>query len=419
MSRRRSLAILVFALVFARLARDRSEIPATSGSRVPASSSQRPSRWRPTRSAHVRPWLGYLLIATAALSASYVFGIRPQQLPGDLVHFGRDSSPRLFASNKQYSVVGLYRKAVTATVYVDASSRPQSATPIAETTGTGFAIDARGDIVTNAHVIVGASDIWVETTTGKRLHATIVGVDPSSDLAVLRTSVRLPFLTLATDQPTVGDQVLAIGNPLGERFSASSGIVSGLGRSLTAPDDYSISNVVQTDALIDHGSSGGPLLNAEGRVIGVTSALAAENSRIGYAIPAATVRSVTDTLIAQSSVRHAWLGVSLMPLSAEFVHAFKLPVSRGILVMQVEPGSPAAAAGLRPSSRTVKVGKLRLLGGGDVIVGAAGKPVRQPADLASLVNARAPGTLLNLTVERSGELVHLRVRLGLRPALLK
>jgi S1-C subfamily serine protease len=364
----------------------------------------------------VSPFLRYLLAFSLALTGAYFLGASPKTISGALTDFGRGGPPRLFASGHQVSIPSLYRSAVKAIVYVDASSRPATSNPYGEVTGTGFAIDTHGDIVTNAHVVSGASEVWIETSANQRLQATVVGIDPSSDLAVLHIGTNLPALTLSTSSSTVGDQVLAIGNPLGNRFSASSGIVSALGRTLRAPNGFSISGVIQTDAAIDHGSSGGPLLDASGQVIGITSAIAAEGSGIAYAIPASLIRHVTTGLIASGSVKHAWLGIVLEPLSPPLATLLHLSVSRGALVKTIVPGGPAAKAGLRASIKIAKIGKLRFPVGGDIITFANGTPVYTVDDLSGTINALAPGALLHLTLNRDGRTIHLSVRLGVRPA---
>ena len=380
---------------------------------APSSPARR--RWLPTRSAHVAPWLRYLLVAAlAAGTVTLVSGRVPHV--GDPFSSGRSGPPHLFAADQSYNAAALYKGAVKATVYVDSSERSVKASQFAETSGSGFAIDGNGDIVTNAHVVAGAKAIWVETWDGQRLPARLVGSDPSSDVAVLHIARQLPVLALATSSSEVGDDVLAIGNPLGERFSASTGIISGLDRDLRAPNGYTITGVVQTTAVIDHGSSGGPLLDARGRVVGITSAMAAEGSGIGYVIPAALIRKASDSLIRFGSVAHAWLGVTMAPLTPPLAQRLGLPASHGALIETVAANSPAARAGLRGSTRSIKLNGQHFPVGGDLVVAAGSQKIGTSADLAAIVNRHGPGSQLVLTVLRGQKRLRLAVRLAAQPA---
>jgi putative serine protease PepD len=252
-------------------------------------------------------------------------------------------------------------------------------------TGSGFVLDRRGDILTNAHVVDGANKVTVRLGgTGSDVRAQVVGTDNSNDLAVLRVDpgkVALHPLTLADSASVhVGDQVAAIGNPFGFDRTITAGIVSALQRQITAPDGFTIDHVIQTDAAINPGNSGGPLIDSQGRVIGINSQIATggngdANVGIGFAIPIATARQELAALEHGGSVQHAFLGVGTVPGKG------------GALVQRVQRGSPAAHAGLRP---------------GDMIVSLAGRPVRDPSALAAAVNAHKPGETVTVGYVRHG-----------------
>jgi putative serine protease PepD len=264
--------------------------------------------------------------------------------------------------------------------------------------GSGFVIDRQGHIVTNAHVIDGAASITVHFSSGKTVEATVVGTDASSDLAVLRVDVpasQLDPLPLGTSASVdVGESVIAIGSPFGLPGSVTAGIVSAVGRTVQAPNGYSIANTVQTDAAINHGNSGGPLLDANGRVVGVNAQIQSEsggNDGVGFAIPVDTVKQVASAIVDGRTVEHAYLGVSITDSAR----------GAGALVDRVQPNTPAAEAGLRQ---------------GDLITAVDGSPVASADALTSTVAAQKAGTSLELTVERNGSTVTLTAELGARPS---
>ena len=261
--------------------------------------------------------------------------------------------------------------------------------------GSGFVIDTRGDIVTNDHVVAGATGVRIGFTGGASYPATVVGTDPSSDLAVVRVSAPASKLhPVAFDNSSnvqVGETVYAIGNPFGLDRTMTAGIVSATGRDIQAPDGLTIPNAIQTDAAINHGNSGGPLLDSQGHVIGITSQIQGgtvdANVGIGFAVPSDTARSVAQQLIAHGKAEHPWIGA-------------RLQLARnGVLVAAVVPGSPAAKAGLE----------------GDVIVAIDGKTVHTPADLADAVATHKPGDVVRLEVIRGGAREVVSVTLGNAP----
>ncbi|HYF08492.1 MAG TPA: DegQ family serine endoprotease [Acetobacteraceae bacterium] len=281
--------------------------------------------------------------------------------------------------------------------------RDGSAAPRARRTmgqGSGFIIAAEGLIVTNNHVVGNAERVMVELADGRDLEARVVGTDPQTDLALIRvqSDAPLPFVVFGdSDALRVGQWVLAMGNPFGLGGSATAGIVSARGRQIGAGpyDDF-----IQTDAPINPGNSGGPLFSAAGEVVGVNTAIfspSGGNIGIGFAVPSNLVRRIVEDLRTQGRVERGWLGVSLQPLDPELARALGLPQAQGALIRGVEPGSPAARAGLRA---------------GDVVVALDGRPVEDPRELAGVVAQARPGREVALTVLRDGQRREQTVALG-------
>lgn len=273
--------------------------------------------------------------------------------------------------------------------------------------GTGFVIDSEGTIVTNNHVVGSADEVGVIFDDGAAtVEGEVLGTDVSTDLAVVRVDPsevdRLVPLALAdSDQVNTGDEVLAIGYPLGLDRTATSGIVSGLGRRIRAENNFSIDKVIQTDASINPGNSGGPLLDGRGRVIGVNSQIAATaaggNTGIGFAIPSNTVREIVPALINGTSIKRPYLGVELTAS----------PNGDGALVASVTSGGPADRGGLRGDPN-----------GGDVVTAIDGEQVTGPDELIEKLNTKAVGDRVTLDVQRDGRSEQVTITLGERPANL-
>jgi S1-C subfamily serine protease len=289
--------------------------------------------------------------------------------------------------------------------------------------GSGFVIDKTGYIVTNYHVVAGARTIYVSFSNSDAMKARIIGTDPSTDVALLKveaSSRALKPLGLGnSDTVQVGDQVAAIGNPLGYDRSISAGIVSAMQRSLTAPNGSAIDRVIQTDAPLNHGNSGGPLLNAQGQVIGVSSAVAfnwgggaQQNTGIGFAIPINTVRDVVAQLKAHGRVEHPLLGVLGRSVTPAMRKQFGLPVQRGVLVERIIPGSGAEQAGLQGGTTQVLVAGESYQLGGDLIVQAGGQDVASTERLREIVSEHQPGDTLSVEYYRGSELRNADVKLG-------
>jgi S1-C subfamily serine protease len=296
-----------------------------------------------------------------------------------------------------------------------------------EGTGSGFVYDGEGHIVTNYHVVENAESVSVALAGGQTLDATIVGVDPSTDLAVLQIDAdSLPAaLTLAdSDGLRVGQFVVALGNPFGLAHTLTVGVVSSLGRIIQSPDGRFIGEAIQTDAAINPGNSGGPLLNMEGQVIGVNAQIVSPSQAsagIGFAIPSNAVSRVVPQLISEGRYPHPWLGVTIMDLTPERAAVLRqagleVSVDEGIVVMEVTPGSPAAAAGILGGEREVTVGNARILWGGDIIVALNGQPVASLQELTVYLESETQvGDTVQVTVIRDGEETTMPLTLAERP----
>ncbi|HEV7804913.1 MAG TPA: trypsin-like peptidase domain-containing protein [Solirubrobacteraceae bacterium] len=331
-----------------------------------------------------------LLIAAGVLGASL---LRDDASPSASLPVIPGAAP---ADQRSRSIRAIYAAVKDSVVPV----RVRGAT--SEGSGTGFVIDRGGVIVTNAHVVKDAQQVQVRLTDkGGYIDADVVGADVSSDLAVLHvdssSAAKLRPLPLAdSDKVQVGDATLAIGYPLGinRSASASSGIVSGLGRSIDAANNFSIDKVIQTDAAINPGNSGGPLLDAAGRVIGVNTAILTAGGGgsvgIGFAVPSNTMRRVVPRLERGRTVRHAYLGVQTREFQS----------GPGAYVAGVSPGTPADHAGLQV---------------GDVVVGVDGTSVTIPEDISAAIQNRQPGDSVSVEVQRAGARKSLQATLGVRP----
>jgi serine protease Do len=296
--------------------------------------------------------------------------------------------------------------------------------------GSGFIWDTQGDIVTNNHVVDGATSITVSFPDGTQVPGKVVGADPNSDLAVVRVNVPASLLHTIplgdSSKLQVGQIVIAIGNPYGEQNTMTQGIISALGRTLpvqggaTAQGTYSIPDVIQTDAPINPGNSGGVLLDTQGRVVGVTSAIESPvqaSSGVGFAIPVNIVARVVPVLIQQGHYAQPYLGISGMDLTSDLAQAMGLPEStRGALVETVAAGGPADRGGVQAGHRQVTLEGRTMMVGGDVIVAINGSPVRGIDDVISyLANSTQVGQTVTLTVVRNGKQMELSVALGSRP----
>ena len=281
--------------------------------------------------------------------------------------------------------------------------RGRSQQPPQEGLGSGVIVSADGYILTNNHVVQGADTIKVAFNDGRELTAKVVGTDPQSDLAVIKVEAKgLPAITFAdSDQVEVGDRVLAVGNPFGIGQTVTSGMVSGLGRA-TMGLDYE--DFIQTDAAINPGNSGGALVDGEGRLIGINTAILSRSGGsqgIGFAIPGNLARNVMEQLTANGKVVRGYLGVVMQNINPELAEQFKLTAREGVLVAEVTPDGPAAKAGIK---------------GGDVITRFNGKPVSDSRHLKLVVATIVPGTKVATELNRDGKTVKVEIGLAERPS---
>jgi S1-C subfamily serine protease len=323
---------------------------------------------------------------------------------------------------------------VTSTSIVKGQANPFFQLPAQkqEALGSGFVIDKQGHIVTNYHVIAGATSIMVLFSNNVNTKATVVGTDKSTDLAVLKVNVSPNALTPLSfgnsSALEVGDLVAAIGNPFGLDRSITSGIVSAIynlgdgstSSPLVSTNGFPIA-AIQTDAAINHGNSGGPLLNDLGQVVGVNSQIetggtSQGNVGIGFAIQSNTVKQVVAQILETGKATHAFLGVQIEPFTADLASQFRLPVKEGLLVTKVTPGTGAAKAGIKAGTRTVTVSGTSYTLGGDIIVAADGTNVASSSGkLEDIIAAHKPGDKITLEIYREGKKMTVTVTLGNRP----
>jgi putative serine protease PepD len=299
-------------------------------------------------------------------------------------------------NSSDLTVNEIYRRARDGVVEITVTSQ-QAFGGSSQAQGSGFVYDTAGHLVTNQHVADGATSIKVRFANGKSYSASVVGSDASTDLAVLKVnaprSVLKPLTLGDSTQLEVGDGVVAIGSPFGLEETVTTGIVSALHRQMTSPNNFTIADSIQTDAAINHGNSGGPLLNLRGQVIGVNAQIESDsggNDGVGFAIPSHTVRSVVSQILATGTAKHAYLGVALGDSASP----------PGAQIDQVTAGTPADDAGLQD---------------GDVVTAVGGKAISSGDALRAAVEAKSPGDKLALTITRNGSTKQVTVTLATRP----
>lgn len=341
------------------------------------------------------------------------------------------SAPASFGDGSDSATIQqIYERAAPAVVQVlstqvvqdDPFFGPQQS----EAQGSGFIIDKAGHVITNYHVVQGASDVSVSFSRNDRIPVKVVGVDPSTDIAVLEVETQARALTPLplgdSDAVRVGDPVVAIGNPLGLERTITAGIVSALQREITAPNGFQIDKVIQTDAPINPGNSGGPLLNTRGEVIGVNSQIAPDpaggrgNIGIGFAVPINTVKEVVSQILETGKVEHAFLGVSMVTIDDTLRSNFRMPAEEGVLIMEVVPGSPAEQAGLQGGKTQVIIDGQTYMLGGDVITKIDGESVESVEEVRAAVRSKKPGDSITLEIHRDKTTKTLTVELGRQPS---
>lgn len=380
-----------------------------------------------------------LIGAGLALAGAFALGALDGQNTVTVREVTVESStqvPTTFRPGKALTIAEIYRRSAPGVVQITATSVATTQTdPLnpfgtpgsqqSNALGSGFVIDKAGYIVTNYHVVEGAKSIQVTFSNNSSIDAHLVGADPSTDIAIVKVDTSSRALTPLrlgdSDAVQVGDSVVAIGNPFGLSRTVTAGIVSAIQRQITAPNEYEIDHVIQTDAPINHGNSGGPLISALGEVIGVnaqieTGGVSQGNVGVGFAVPSNTVKTVAAQLIKSGKIDHAAIGILAQDVTPDVAKAFRLPVTSGVIVEQVQAGSGAADAGIKAGKTDVTVAGESYKLGGDIIVEANGVPVRDLAGLRDVISGMEPGDTITLKVYRGDEQQTIKVKLGRRPS---
>ena len=330
-------------------------------------------------------------------------------------------------SAEENSNIAIYRSASPATVFISSTVYQRDwflqVYPVRES-GSGFLIDDQGRILTNYHVVSGRAPALEVTLDDKsKYKGRVLGYDQRNDLALVKIDPRrkLPFLKLGESTGLqVGQKVLAIGNPFGLEGTLTTGIVSSLGRTIEDENGSRLEDMIQTDAAINPGNSGGPLLDSQGNVIGINTAIYGPggNIGIGFAMPINRAKSMLTDLSSRGRVARPLLGITTSFLSAEVAEALKMPAQPGLLIQQVEPGSAAGQAGLRGADREVAIGNYVVAIGGDYIVAVDGQPVVDRLTLTRVLERKKAGDPLNLTIVRGQRRMEVKVTLGEAPQRL-
>ena len=369
--------------------------------------------WRPLRSDLSRP-----------PDSSWAFSTSPVSGPA--------AAPAGALSEEERNNIDIYQRysssvvnITTSTIGYDFFLRP---VPMESGTGSGAVIDDQGHIVTNFHVVRDAETLEVTLPDKSKHDARVVGADPNNDLAVIQINVprnaHLTPIPLGTSKGLlVGQKVLAIGNPYGLERTMTIGIISSLGRSIQAENGRVIEDIIQTDAAINPGNSGGPLLNSQGQMIGINTAIYSPSANsgsvgIGFAIPADTVKRITADLLTTGYVRHPWTGIGSTVNLADFpglAGALRLSTDRGLMIVDIYENSPASRAGLKGATDEVRIGRRRLPVGGDILLEFQGKSINTVQELATEVDRYKAGEKVTITILRGNKKMDVPMTLSEAP----
>ena len=371
------------------------------------------------------------LIGAFVIVLFFTFVVIPNQevsTPDLIISNGHDATKlgdeSILSVEKSLSLVELFEKSEEGVVRIDVVKI--NSFREGNSVGSGFVFDLFGNIITNAHVIDNADNITVTFLDGSQYNASIVGMDKFTDIAVINVEEKPDYLhpLLIGDSSTlkVGEPVAAIGNPFGLSGSMTSGIVSQIGRLLPSHDTgFSIPNVIQTDAAINPGNSGGPLLNMNGKVMGINTAIQSgtgQSAGIGFAVPSNTISKVVPVLITEGKYSHPWIGISGQDINPDLAKIRNLNHSKGFLIVTVIPDSPAEMAGLKGVSEIEKIDNKEYPKDGDIIISVDGKEVRKISDiLIHLQEEKSVGDEMILGIIRDGEQMDIILTLVVRPDL--
>ena len=321
--------------------------------------------------------------------------------------------------------IGVYEKVADGVVNVTSTAVQMdfffNAFP-AQGSGSGSIIDTKGHILTNHHVVANAQKLEVTLADGSKWPAKLIGSDPDSDLAVIKIDApkeKLKIVPMGDSKNLrIGQKVLAIGNPFGLQRTLTTGIISSLGRTIRSEVGTMIEDVIQTDAAINPGNSGGPLLNSDGEIVGINSAIISPsggNVGIGFAIPVNTAKRVVPELLTKGYVTYPWIGATIQSLIPEIAKYRKLKVERGAMIAEVVKGGPADKAGLKGGDQKIQVGNMIVMVGGDIVVKADQKEVKTNDELIHYIREKKPGDTVLLKVFRKDSFIDVKVTLGERP----
>ena len=323
------------------------------------------------------------------------------------------------AAAEEQLLIHLYERVSPSVVYITVST----GRPFGGGAGSGFVLDTEGHIVTNNHVVEDADEILVRFVDDTTLEAELVAADPDSDLAVIQVDAPLELVKPVelgdSGALRVGQRAIAVGNPFGFEQTMTTGIISALGRVVRQDSGFSLPLLIQTDAAINPGNSGGPLLDSQGRVVGVNTLIfssSGSSAGVGFAVPVNTVKRVVPALIATGRYAAPWLGIRGLTVTPAVAGALGLPVERGVLLQQVVPGGPADQAALRGSDQLLESEGSMLTSGGDVVLALDGVQVRDMDDLIVLLAEKGVGQTVTITILRDGQEQSVAVTLGERPA---
>ena len=368
------------------------------------------------------------VVGATAIILLFTFILIPSQeigMPDLITSNGHDATTLgdvLSSSKSNLTLVELFEKSEEGVVKIQVERDGQNR----NSQGSGFVYDNLGHIITNAHVVDGASKATVTFLDGSQYDAEIIGKDKFTDIAVIKVSEKPrllhPLQIGDSSQLRIGEQVAAIGNPFGLSGSMTSGIVSQMGRLLPSQDSgFSIPDVIQTDAAINPGNSGGPLLNLRGEVVGINTAIqssSGEFSGVGFAIPSNTAIKIVPSLIEDGEYHHPWIGISGRDIDPDLARVLELKDAKGFLIITVVDGSPADKAGLKGMTATQVIDGKEYPADGDIIISVDDKEVRKISDiLIHLQREKSVGDTMVLGVLRDGEFMHISLELVERPDL--